>query len=131
MFGHTMQSVKDPDKALAEQLLFQDAELRLLAGPYGRMGDELAKITTGGGSAAYISDNVEYPSNDPAVRLAIAKQRGAAADVLMAARSGNPVFTVQNNTGGNASVQLNQSAASFSYGAYASSFPGIPPVNGG
>lgn len=99
LFGHTMESVRDPRLAMREQLKFLVYELT--RGRYKNVGDTLRSgshhTDTAFGAGAYVSENYEAPKD--AVGEAV--KRGGRAEVIV---------RVYNATGSNVSVTGKQVA---------------------
>ncbi len=77
LYGHTMQSVTDPDAAFQEQLKFYRYELT--QGKYRDVGNAMRSVTSGFQSGSLISQHYEIP-NDPTGSTAY--QRGGLAQSL-------------------------------------------------
>lgn len=96
-FGHTMQSVTDRNRALAEQMAFVQYELT--QGNFQGAGKELKGAANSYAAGALVSKLYERPKDD--WKDSVASGRAQAAQVTV---------TVYNNTGGSASVSTNQLA---------------------
>lgn len=100
MFGHTMQSVTDPIQAWHEQIYYQNWEGTHGLRKYARERVNAAAIFGGAyGAGAEFSTYDEGPKD----KVGAEKTRGQLAQQVL--------ITVNNNTGGNASVQTNQAAS--------------------
>lgn len=97
LFGHSMRSVRDRDRAFAEQLWFANYELT--KGKYQKVGAAMRVEKDSEVAGAMGSMYYERPKN----KEAEARSRGALAHRIE--------FTINNQTGGNANVQANQAAA--------------------
>lgn len=99
LFGHTMQSVRDPQQALNEQLEFMQWELTSTdkRNKYKKSGDDLKKAKTAFSAGYEISQEYERPKGG---RLE-ATARGIQATILI---------TVKNQTGASVAATANSAA---------------------
>lgn len=95
LYGHTMQSVRDPDAAYREQLGFANWELT--KGGFKAVGDRLSRIDSARYAADYVTRNYEMPAQQDLRAV----ERGRMAQALV---------TIQNNTGGSVSTTVTQMA---------------------
>lgn len=97
LFGHTMQSVRDPKQAMNEQLAFVQYELQ--KGKYKSVGDLIKKQSSAALAGNVTSQLYERPKDD--FWRTEARKRGDMASVFV---------TIFNTTGGSASATVAQVA---------------------
>lgn len=98
LFGHTMQSVKDPQQALREQLEFVQYELT--KGMFKKAGDDLRKINSKFGAGFEVTTEYERPKD----MIFTPRIRGAEAMVITIKQTPNPA-------GGSVAATANAAAA--------------------